>query len=73
MDTLLSSPKALDGKFGDGQTESHGEYSAKEGAGRAAQARPGTNMQVGVKIPIIPSILSPWEGWKAKVRQGIGK
>ena len=41
-------PQTLDGKFADGKTENQGEYSAKDGAGRANQARPGTN----IKVPI---------------------
>jgi hypothetical protein len=38
--------QTLDGRFADGQTESQGKYSAKDGAARASQARPKTNMQV---------------------------
>ena len=37
--------QTLDGKFGDGESEAHGKYSAKEGV-RPNQARPQTNMQV---------------------------
>ena len=37
--------QALDGKFGDGKSEAHGKYSAKEGV-RPNQARPQTNIQV---------------------------
>ena len=38
-------PQTLDGKFA-GKTENQGEYSAKDGAGRVNQARPGTNIKV---------------------------
>ena len=37
--------QTLDGKFGDGESEAHGKYSAKEGL-RPSQARPQTHMQV---------------------------
>ena len=37
--------QTLDGKFGDGKSEAHGKYSAKEGV-RPNQARPQTNIQV---------------------------
>ena len=42
---FLTPLQALDGKFGDGKSEAHGKYSAKEGV-RPDQARPQTNMQV---------------------------
>ena len=38
--------QGLDGKFGEGKSEAHGKYSAKEGV-RPSQARPQTNIQVG--------------------------
>ena len=38
-------PQGLDGRFGDGQTESQGKYSAKEGS-KADSLRPQTHMQV---------------------------
>ena len=37
--------QTLDGRFGDGKSEAHGKYSAKEGV-RPNQARPQTNIQV---------------------------
>ena len=37
--------QTLDGRFGDGKSEAHGKYSAKEGV-RPHQARPQTNIQV---------------------------
>ena len=43
-------PQTLDGKFAEGKTENQGEYSAKDGAGRANQARPGTNIKVSIFV-----------------------
>ena len=45
LQTFLCLLQALDGKFGDGKSEAHGKYSAKEGV-RPNQARPQTNIQV---------------------------
>ena len=39
------SHQTLDGRFGDGKSEAHGKFSAKEGV-RPNQARPQTNIQV---------------------------
>ena len=41
--------QTLDGKFGEGESEAHGKFSAKEGV-RPNQARPQTNMQVRVEF-----------------------
>ena len=38
--------QTLDGKFGDGKSEAHGKYSAKEGVRPNGPARPQTHMQV---------------------------
>ena len=51
-------PQGLEGRFGDGQTESQGKYSAKEGS-RADALRPQTHMQVNLNFHLEFSFLQP--------------
>ena len=72
---FLTPLQALDGKFGDGKSEAHGKYSAKEGV-RPNQARPQTNIQVtrrkqtNIQTFII---FSPVEERRVRVKHKTGK
>ena len=63
--------QTLDGRFGDGKSEAHGKYSAKEGV-RPNQARPQTNIKVDLFLVILAQLWSfadPWrEVWRWKKR-----
>ena len=47
--------QTLDGRFGDGKSEAHGKYSAKEGV-RPNQARPQTNIKVDLFLVILAQL-----------------
>ena len=68
--------QTLDGKFGDGKSEAHGKYSAKEGVRPNGPARPQTHMQVICFKSYFLENLSLWYSLMAeqreKVKQGTG-
>ena len=68
--------QTLDGKFGDGKSEAHGKYSAKEGVRPNGPARPQTHMQVICFKSYFLENLSWWYSLMAeqreKVKQGTG-
>ena len=71
MDDSYKCYQTLDGRFGDGKSEAHGKYSAKEGV-RPNQARPQTNIKVDLFLVILAQLWSfadPWrEVWRWKKR-----
>ena len=70
---LIPPPQGLDGRFGDGQTESQGKYSAKEGS-KADSLRPQTHMQVNSNLIGKLNFLffSRWEKRMERARQETG-
>ena len=55
MDDCYKCYQTLDGRFGDGKSEAHGKYSAKEGV-RPNQARPQTNIKVDLFVVILTQL-----------------